>query len=159
MDKSGKPAAGDQRRKALRRNGDEAAGPWSLWMLPREQACIAAATAACLVAMAAWWLVRQGAEGGFVDIDRAEPLRLDFQVDLNRASWAELSLLPGVGEARAKAIVASRENEGPFRHPEDLGRIRGFGPRTIERVRPYLAPLPGEGVLVNSGGQGGRPSP
>jgi competence protein ComEA len=74
-----------------------------------------------------------------------------LRIDINKASWAELSLLPGVGEARAKAIVASREKQGPFSRPEDLGRIRGIGPRTIEGLRGYLSPLPGEAIYVDSG--------
>jgi competence ComEA-like helix-hairpin-helix protein len=125
--------------------------PWANWLRRSDQAVIGAVVGVFLVAMAVWWFFRGGARGELIDIDRAAPRRIEFQVDLNKATWAELSLLPGVGEARAKAIVASRQADGPFRHPDDLMRIRGFGPRTIESVRPYLAPLPGEATYVESG--------
>lgn len=51
-------------------------------------------------------------------------------------------MLPGLGETLAKRIVASRESEGPFRDHDDLRRVRGIGPRTLERIRPYLLPIP-----------------
>jgi competence protein ComEA len=77
-----------------------------------------------------------------IDIDHAEPIAMQFQIDVNRADWTELALLPDVGEQLAKRIVADRAVNGPFRDLDDLGRVRGIGPRTIEGMRPYLLPLP-----------------
>lgn len=50
----------------------------------------------------------------------------DAMVDINRAGVAELDALPGIGEARARAIVAFRDSTGPFRHPSDLRRVPGM---------------------------------
>lgn len=57
-------------------------------------------------------------------------------VDVNRATARELEALPGIGPALAGRIVASREEEGPFRSVEELQRVRGIGPATVARLRP-----------------------
>ena len=69
-------------------------------------------------------------------------------IDLNRATADELQLLPRIGPALAARIVEERERGGPFRSVEDLARVRGIGPRTIERIAPLataLAPDAGSG--------------
>lgn len=78
---------------------------------------------------------------------RSTPLRPDERLDPNRAPAAELDRLPGVGPSTASAIVASRERDGPFRTPDDLARVRGVGPATVERIRDHLdlADLPAGG--------------
>ncbi len=91
--------------------------------------------------MAISWLASCGPTGGLVDIDQAEPLEARFATDINTADWTELSQLPDIGEALAIRIVESRQNLGPFRSTEDLDRVPGIGPKTLERVRPYLQPV------------------
>ena len=59
-------------------------------------------------------------------------------IDLNRASAAELEALPRVGPALARRIVDDREANGPFRSIDELDRVRGIGPRTIELLRPLV---------------------
>ena len=49
------------------------------------------------------------------------------QIDLNRATAAELDALPGVGPSTAEKIGADREANGPFRTVEDLKRVSGIG--------------------------------
>jgi competence protein ComEA len=57
-------------------------------------------------------------------------------VDLNTADAATLAReLKGVGPARAEAIVAWREANGPFRSPEDLVKVQGIGERVLEDNR------------------------
>ena len=56
-------------------------------------------------------------------------------VPLNRASVPELEALPGIGPARARAIVAYRELHGPFATLEALAQVRGIGPRLLARLR------------------------
>jgi competence protein ComEA len=86
------------------------------------------------------------AQGGFgnhlIEVDRAEPETVAFQVDINQAEWPELVQLPGVGKALAQRIVDSRRNQGPFADHQDLRRVRGIGPKTLENIRPYLRPMP-----------------
>jgi len=66
----------------------------------------------------------------------ATPYR-EARVSLNRASLSELEALPGVGPKLARAIVAHRPYVAQV---EDLLRVPGIGPRTLERLRPYVAP-------------------
>jgi competence protein ComEA len=107
-----------------------------------DQVVIAVTLAAAVVAMAAYWFVQGGHRGELIEIDRAEPLGPHFIVDVNTADWPELIVLPELGEVLAKRIVASRKLHGPFRDHADLLRVNGIGPRTLERIRPFLLPMP-----------------
>jgi competence protein ComEA len=95
-----------------------------------------------LVAIVGWCLFQSRLRSRLIDIDRAPPVAVDFKIDINAADWPELALLPGVGPQLGKRIVAHREANGPFRAIEDLDRVRGIGSLTLERIRPYLLPLP-----------------
>jgi competence ComEA-like helix-hairpin-helix protein len=57
------------------------------------------------------------------------------RIDVNTATAAELELLPGIGPALARRIVDDRAERGPFRTLDDLDRVHGIGPRTVERLR------------------------
>lgn len=59
-------------------------------------------------------------------------------VNVNSAGEEELVRLPGVGPARAAAIVALRARLQRFRAPEDLLRVRGIGRAGFRRMRPYV---------------------
>lgn len=59
-------------------------------------------------------------------------------VSLNSASAAELTALPGVGQATAAAIVAHREANGPFTSVEQLMDVRGIGPAKFEAMRAQV---------------------
>jgi competence protein ComEA len=56
-------------------------------------------------------------------------------VDINRASAAELEELPGVGPATAEAIIAHRDQNGPFASVDDLLDVRGIGEAKLEQLR------------------------
>ena len=60
-------------------------------------------------------------------------------VDLNRATAAELDALPGVGPSTAAAIVAHREQNGPFGSIDDLLQVRGIGPAKLDALRGLVA--------------------
>lgn len=59
-------------------------------------------------------------------------------VNLNSASESELLGLPGIGPAKARAILAYRREKGSFAAVSDLGRISGFGPALVARLAPFL---------------------
>jgi competence protein ComEA len=62
----------------------------------------------------------------------------DGKVVLNVASADELTQLPGVGMKRAQAIVALRTKLKRFKSPTDLLRVKGIGPRGLQRMLPHL---------------------
>ncbi len=68
----------------------------------------------------------------------AAALSLGLKMDLNRTSVRDLALLPGIGPAIARRIAAEQNNRGDFTSPEDLTRVRGVGPNTIEKIRPFV---------------------
>lgn len=53
-------------------------------------------------------------------------------IDLNTASVADLTRLPGIGEKRAQDIIDYRTEHGPFRIPEDLTKVDGIGEGTLQ---------------------------
>ena len=57
-------------------------------------------------------------------------------VNVNRASEAELRLLPGIGRGRAHAIV-ERRGKRPFSSLEELARMKGMK-GVVRKLRPHL---------------------
>jgi len=112
--------------------------------------------ALALAAIGGWWLWQARLHGRLIDIDRAEPVAVDFKIDVNRADWPELALMPDIGEQLARRIVADRQQNGPFRDLADLRRVRGIGPKTLEGMRPYLLPVP-DLETTAEGNSGRRP--
>jgi competence protein ComEA len=72
------------------------------------------------------------------------------RIDVNKASVMELTALPGIGPAKAEAIVEERERR-PFTSVDDLTRVSGIGDRTIEQLRDRISV--GE---ADKGGNAGR---
>lgn len=68
----------------------------------------------------------------------APPPNLALRIDLNTADAAQLILLPDIGPARARAIIADRAAHGPFNTLADLDRVPGIGPRTTQRLAPLI---------------------
>jgi competence protein ComEA len=116
--------------------------PWPRLVLRRaDQAVAAAVLVLALAGIAGHWIWQGRLRGRVIEIERAEPIAIDFQIDVNRADWPELALMPQIGEQLAKRIVADRQEHGPFRDLDDLRRVRGIGPRTLEAMRPYVLPM------------------
>jgi len=62
-----------------------------------------------------------------------------FRINVNQADWVTLSLVPGVGEKVAKAIVEERQKQGgKFESLGDLLKVKGIGDKMLEKLRPYL---------------------
>jgi competence protein ComEA len=59
-------------------------------------------------------------------------------IDLNTASLDALTTLPGIGPARAQAIVDHREKKGPFVSVEQVTEVSGIGPATYESIRDLV---------------------
>ncbi len=96
-----------------------------------------------------WALVATiGTAGGGAIVVRAEETT---RIDVNRASVAELTELPGIGPAKAAAIVDERSRK-PFSSVDDLARVSGIGGRMLEQLRDH--------VVVSDGDEGvKKPAP
>jgi competence protein ComEA len=57
---------------------------------------------------------------------------------LNSASASQLDSLPGIGPARAAAIVRYRDVHGWFNAVADLGRVPGINPALLQRLYVHL---------------------
>jgi len=62
----------------------------------------------------------------------------DSRVNLNTATAEELMTLPGIGQAKAQAILAYRTEKRPFRTPEELKNISGIGEKMYERLKDRI---------------------
>ena len=60
------------------------------------------------------------------------------RIDLNSATLEELMTLPGIGEVRARGILAYRESNGPFRQAADLMNVSGIGEGIFAKLRDYV---------------------
>jgi competence protein ComEA len=80
---------------------------------------------------------RDGEDAPVMDGPVSRGVLADGRIDLNAASQAELETLPGVGPARARAIIAEREVRA-FRAPGDLRRVPGIGEATFQRLAPLV---------------------
>ncbi len=59
-------------------------------------------------------------------------------VNINTATMEELQTLRGIGEQKAGDIVHFREENGPFARVEDLLKVSGIGPKTLEDLRSLV---------------------
>lgn len=85
--------------------------------------------------------------GGVLPADGAPPTAVALgeaaapgRVSLNSATEADLDALPGVGPVTAAAIVAWREENGPFASVEQLAEVTGIGPARLEKLTELVVP-------------------
>jgi competence protein ComEA len=58
-------------------------------------------------------------------------------VNINTATADELMLLPGIGPAKANAIIALRSAES-FKGTEDLLKVKGIGDKLYEKIKGFV---------------------
>ncbi len=79
-----------------------------------------------------WWLPKTEV------VDSGDPESIKLKIDLNRAEWYELIILPGIGEKKARAIVECRKETGTFKNIEQLRGVHGIGPETVKRIKDLV---------------------
>ena len=119
-------------------------GTGSIWTPSQRGVLMAFVLILCGVLSVRLWINSEYVS----DPQPVQPARyeeLADRLDPNRASEQELSVLPQLGEKRAKEIVRYREQyraEGrgqtPFQKAEDLLVIKGIGVSLLTTIRPYL---------------------
>lgn len=60
------------------------------------------------------------------------------KINVNTAPAADLARLPGIGGAKAEAIVTYRAENGPFGSLRDLLPVPGIGEGILEKIQPYI---------------------
>jgi competence protein ComEA helix-hairpin-helix repeat region len=56
------------------------------------------------------------------------------KININQADLIELQKLTGVGQKKAQDIIDFRTKNGDFKSLEDLGKVSGFGDKTLEKI-------------------------
>ena len=59
-------------------------------------------------------------------------------ININTATKDDLISLPYIGGVKAQAIIDYRTTNGPFKTIEDIVNVKGIGPKTLEKLRPYI---------------------
>ena len=62
----------------------------------------------------------------------------DGRININTAGVEELTTLKGVGESRANAIIAFREEHGSFENPEDIMQIAGIKEGIYAKIKDQI---------------------
>ncbi len=75
-----------------------------------------------------WWLPK-------TEVVDTDPESIKLKIDLNRAEWYELIILPGIGEKKARTIVEYRKETGAFKNIEQLCEVNGIGIETVKRLK------------------------
>ena len=78
-----------------------------------------------------WWLPE-------TEVVDTNPESIKLKIDLNRAEWYELIILPGIGEKKARAIVEYRKEAGTFKTIEQLCEVNGIGVETVKRIKDLV---------------------
>ncbi len=111
---------------------------WRPLLHRADQLTVATLVTACFTAILMHWVWHLTFGVALIEIDEAPPLDLKFQVQVNQADWPELALLPKIGEALARRIVAYREQHGPFQSIDQLQDVKGIGPKTLRHIQPFV---------------------
>lgn len=61
------------------------------------------------------------------------------KTNINTADTEQLAELPGIGVAKAAAIIKERESNGPFESAEDLTRVKGIGEAIASKVEDKIS--------------------
>lgn len=59
-------------------------------------------------------------------------------VNVNTADEAAFTKLKGIGPVKAKAIMAYRQQNGPFKSLDDLTKVEGIGKKTLESLKDQI---------------------
>ncbi len=91
-----------------------------------------------LTTLAIEWVVIALQRPEPLPIQRGEAFHNQFRVEINDATWVEWMQLKDIGISLAHRIVSYRKLNGAFKTIDDVGRVPGIGPSTLDRIRPWL---------------------
>ena len=61
-----------------------------------------------------------------------------FTIPLNSATKADLERIPGIGPVMAQRILAYKAMNGRFQTVDELLKVKGIGPKKLDKIRPYV---------------------
>lgn len=73
-----------------------------------------------------------------IEEDSSKETENNSLVSINTATLEELMTLEGIGEAKAKAIIAYREENGPYQNIEDLLKVSGIGESLLAKIKENI---------------------
>ena len=109
-----------------------------LWLRRGDMIAVWLLVTALLVLLGVHWMRLSRWGTAPIELSSQQPREYYYSLDINSASWVEWAQLEGLGETLARRIVADRDERGPFRDPADVGRVRGIGPKLLEKIKPFL---------------------
>ena len=59
-------------------------------------------------------------------------------ININTAEKQNLVKLPKIGTVTAERIIRFRDDYGPFKSFDDLLKVKGIGPKTLEKLKPQI---------------------
>lgn len=55
------------------------------------------------------------------------------KININTATAEEITQLKGIGQAYAERVIKYRDENGPFKNPEDIIKVPGIGQKLFDR--------------------------
>ncbi len=108
------------------------------WRTQSQRVWLAALVSLGYALIAGWWLSTDPFSSELVDIEQVAPRRYQLSINLNKCDWPELTVLPGINETMARRIILHRNRRGAFQTAEQLQEVDGIGPKTVQRLQPFL---------------------
>lgn len=61
------------------------------------------------------------------------------KININKATTADLTTIPGIGESTAQKIIDYRDENGKFKSIEDIKNVSGIGDSKYEKMKDYIS--------------------
>ncbi|MEJ7592744.1 MAG: helix-hairpin-helix domain-containing protein [Planctomycetaceae bacterium] len=105
---------------------------------PQDRRIMTVLISALLLWLVIEWIVVATRRPDPLLLQRGAEFHASFRVNVNESIWVDWMQLEGIGPSLAQRIVAYRRLNGAFSSIEDVARVPGIGPATLDRIRPWL---------------------